>query len=51
VADQDAEWADAPADFSAIPLPFKEKNLKKVMFKGNTDDGEIKKDNKEWKRE
>ena len=32
-----AEWADAPTDFKAIPVPYKEKNLKKVKFQQSTE--------------
>lgn len=41
-----AEWADAPTDFKAIPVPYKEKNIKKVKFQQSADDDEPKKDNK-----
>ena len=49
-ANLNAEWADAPTDFKAIPAPYKEKNGKSVKFQQSGNDNS-KKDNKQWKKE
>ena len=49
-ANLNAQWADAPTDFNAIPAPFKEKNHKSVKFQQSGND-DSKKDNKQWKKE